>query len=107
MPIRVKIPKLKLPEEALDLARDDLARDAVKVIRRDLVPVDRGDLRDSIRFNFARQRIETLVSYAPFVEYGTVDTPAQPFFRVVGDKMKHWQINLNRRRSIEREGLGG
>lgn len=47
-------------------------------------PVDTGRLRSSIRFEVDSQQalvgiVFSDVEYAPFIEFGTVKTPAQPF----------------------------
>lgn len=42
-------------------------------------PVDTGKLRDSIQANGARFGSD--VDYALYVEFGTTDTPAQPYLR--------------------------
>jgi HK97 gp10 family phage protein len=47
------------------------------------VPVDTGRLRDSI--TAGPTGVSTDVEYAPFVEYGTSDTTAQPFLRPAAD----------------------
>ncbi len=46
-------------------------------------PVDTGALRDSIHAEPGKVVVE--VPYAAFVEYGTSDTPAQPFLRPAAD----------------------
>lgn len=65
-------------DRELERAAEAGAEDA-----RRRVPVDTGRLRDSIKVartaNGARYGSD--VDYALFVEFGTVDTPAQPFLR--------------------------
>lgn len=57
---------------------EDVATDA-----RTLAPVDTGALRDSIHAEPGKVVVE--VPYAAFVEYGTSDTPAQPYLRPAAD----------------------
>lgn len=51
------------------------------------VPVDEGDLKDSITSGVAIEDgrpigfVVANIDYAAFVEFGTGDTPAQPFLR--------------------------
>ena len=60
-------------------------RDLVLMIEAEakrLCPVDTGNLRSSITpevLSWAEGYVGTNVNYAPWVEYGTVRTPAQPF----------------------------
>lgn len=65
--------------------------DELVAMQKRLVPLGTGEheLRDSIRWDWDPEsglRIlnragDEAAYYAPFVEYGTVNTPAQPFFR--------------------------
>jgi HK97 gp10 family phage protein len=57
---------------------EDIAEDA-----RGYTPVETGRLRDSIYSD--ENEVGTDVEYAPFVEYGTVNMPAQPFLRPAAD----------------------
>lgn len=53
-----------------------------------IVPVDTGTLRDSLEISVDDDGgviVGTPVEYAPFVEFGTSDTPAQPFLRPAAD----------------------
>lgn len=54
-----------------------------------IAPVDTGTLRDSIHIEpdpgSSDVLVATDVRYAPFVEYGTAYTPAQPFLRPAVD----------------------
>lgn len=64
------------------------AGDVIVAEQKRLAPVDDGTLRDSIERRLATGeksgnqavRISTGVFYAPFVEFGTVKSAAQPFF---------------------------
>lgn len=67
---------------ALETSADELVE-----FQKRLVPVESGALRDSIVKRDGRHELSVEVSagnndafYAPFVEFGTVDTPASPFF---------------------------
>jgi len=73
---------LAIAEVAEKHAVDSLGED-VERLASDLAPVDTGTLRDSIRYEDGR--VYTDVEYAPFVEYGTVNAPAQPFMRPAAD----------------------
>lgn len=76
--------------EALELRSErDLARVGLRVqnAARSFCPVDTGRLRSSIQYVPGRDAlgpffdVGTNVEYAPFVEYGTSRTRAQPFLR--------------------------
>jgi HK97 gp10 family phage protein len=100
-----------LPKVAIDEMQKAMAESADEIVdmARRLVPVDQGDLRDSIGWTFgdppkgaivlghvkrtgfqqARQSAGLLITifagndkafYARWVEFGTQDTPAKPFF---------------------------
>lgn len=69
-------------EAAANAATDDLATQ-VASDAASRAPVDTGTLRDSIIHDGGR--VYTDVEYAPFVEYGTSDMPAQPFMRPAAD----------------------
>lgn len=67
---------------ALDKSADELVG-----IQQRLVPVDQGDLRDSLQKREGRHDLSVDVVagnkkafYAPFVEFGTAKAPAEPFF---------------------------
>jgi HK97 gp10 family phage protein len=55
---------------------------------RSLAPVDTGALVDSIDYEVSggTAEIGPTVSYAYFVEYGTVDTPPQPYAGPAADQ---------------------
>lgn len=68
------------------IALDKSVGELVEFQKR-LVPVDQGDLRDSIKSRMGRHELAREVVagnerafYAAMVEFGTVNTPAQPFF---------------------------
>jgi hypothetical protein len=85
---------------------------------KDLVPVDRGALRDSVRFEKTKGRHgkilaggtpETMKAFkggmfdeAVGVEYGTANTPAQPFFWPTLRKREK-EIAARLKRKIEKE----
>jgi len=69
-------------EVAAREATDALA-DEVVGLARAYVPVDTGNLQASIQKG--EGGVYSDVEYAPFVEYGTSDTPAQPFMRPAAD----------------------
>lgn len=61
--------------------------DELVAMQKRLVPVDQGDLRDSIRKEPGAHELSVEVKagdrkafYAAFQEFGTADQPAQPFF---------------------------
>lgn len=58
-----------------------LAQQCVERIKAD-APVDTGELRDSIHLAVVSDGVEVHADapYAWFVEFGTLDTPAQPYF---------------------------
>lgn len=83
--------------KATAVALDSAANEVAEAIKR-AVPVDRGELRESVKVKrgLGRYRKEAAgreadvavrvtegdkrTFYAPFVEFGTQDTPAQPHF---------------------------
>lgn len=81
--LRTAVAKIKIDTEA-DLQRLGLR---IQNEARRLCPVDTGRLRASIIAVDGRDaagifvKVGTNVSYAPFVEYGTSRSPAQPFLR--------------------------
>lgn len=54
---------------------------------RAMAPVDTGALRDSIAVT--ENGVGVGVPYASFVEYGTSDTPAQPYLRPAADTVDY------------------
>jgi HK97 gp10 family phage protein len=84
---------------AFRLVQDNLRAAVLKMVRpsmdalgaaivekaRELVPVDTGQLRDSINFTYRQDtgelQIHADMYYAIMVEYGTSKTPAQPYLR--------------------------
>lgn len=78
LPVKIKAQV----REALDKSADELV-----AMQQRLVAVDDGDLRDSIHKRDGHHELSIEVAagnnkafYAPFVEFGTVNQPAQPFF---------------------------
>lgn len=71
-----------LGEVAQHVAVDELGQE-VALDAEQRAPVDTGALQDSI--SYADGAVTADVPYAPFVEYGTSDTPAQPFMRPAAD----------------------
>lgn len=69
--------------EVAQVAARDVVASGVADTARSLAPVLTGTLRDSIVAE--DQAVRTDVPYAPFVEYGTSTTPAQPFMRPAAD----------------------
>lgn len=69
-------------QPALDTSANELAD-----MQRRLVPVDEGDLKDSIEVHPGEHELQRIVKvggprahHARWVEFGTAHTPAQPFF---------------------------
>lgn len=97
MPVTTNTAGLKRIRAQLDAAIDrGAARGASMIVdvAKQLVPVDSGDLRDSIRVQpkpgsgkgqYAVAAGSKEVTYAMAVEYGTVDSPAQPYLRPAYD----------------------
>lgn len=69
-------------DEAVVVTSDVTAQDVADLARA-YVPVDTGRLRDSITAEPGR--VYSDVEYAGFVEYGTSDTPAEPYMRPAAD----------------------
>ncbi len=84
-----KIEKLQKAMKAMpDLITEELGqavRDLVLIVEakaKELCPVDTGKLRASITpviQSWAKAYVSTNTDYAPHVEYGTKQSPAQPF----------------------------
>ena len=90
--VRNRIPELR--RELRPRAERVLAESAMEIasIARQLCPVDTGDLHDSIaiesyagRFAGAAKAVVAGMHYAPFVEFGTSESLAQPFLRPAFD----------------------
>lgn len=97
MPVQSNTAGLKRFRAQLDAAIDrGAARGAgmIASLARELVPVDEGDLRDTIRVQpepgtgkgqYTVAAGSKDVRYPAFVEFGTVDSPAQPYMRPATD----------------------
>ena len=79
-----KLPKKMKAEVKVALEK---SADELVAMQRRLVPVDQGDLRDSIQKRDGNHELSVEVVagsdkafYATFVEFGTRERPAQPFF---------------------------
>lgn len=79
---RIPVETKREIKAALEKSADELV-----AMQGRLVPVDTGDLSDSIQSKPGRHDLAVEVSagggdafYGHFVEFGTVNTPAQPFF---------------------------
>ena len=86
---RLKRRLARLPGKIRTEVRASLEKSADELIafQQSLVPVDQGDLRDSIKKRDGAHELSIEVAagddnafYARFVEFGTVNTRAQPFF---------------------------
>lgn len=55
---------------------------------KDKVPVDTGELRDSIKKN--PHDLTVRAKHAESVEYGTIKSPAKPYFRPAVDDMEEY-----------------
>ena len=78
----------KALKEMPDLVQEELGKAVVELVliveakAKELCPVDTGKLRASITpviQSWAKAFVGTNTSYAPYVEYGTRKTVAQPF----------------------------
>jgi HK97 gp10 family phage protein len=69
--------------EVAEKAAIDTLGNEVEVTAQAAAPVDTGALRDSIVYSDGV--VSVGVDYAGFVEYGTSDTPAQPYLRPAAD----------------------
>jgi len=87
---------LELNDAAKQEINKELKKQGLKILRRSkkLAPVDTGRLRSSITLETVENangliniKIGTPVYYAPFVEFGTVKQPAQPFLRPAIDQV--------------------
>lgn len=82
--------KLKNAMKALpEMVKQEIGKAVVKIVliieqeAKKRCPVDTGLLRSSITpvvESWAAAHVGTNTEYAPYVEYGTKHTPAQPFF---------------------------
>lgn len=79
-------------EEDVSRQIDSIMDQSVKEIVEEMktkVPVDSGRLRNSIsseKVDDYSYVVRASADYAPYVEFGTIHTPAQPFFQPVVDK---------------------
>lgn len=86
---RLKRRFAKIPAKIRAEVRIALEKSADELVstQQQLVPIDRGDLQASIHKRDGRHDLSVEVVagsdrafYAAFVEFGTVNTPAQPYF---------------------------
>lgn len=86
---RLKKRLARLPARMKAEVRASLEKSADELVamQKRLVPVDDGDLRDSIRWEGGRHELSIDVKagdnkafYARFVEFGVLARPASPFF---------------------------
>lgn len=107
--LKAKVPKL---QAAIEVANLQSAQEIAEMAQR-LVPVDEGDLRDSIVATAAGQispggvevpaggaRVSTADYKAAWVEFGTVKSRAQPFF------FPSYRANRKRARSRVGRAIG-
>lgn len=86
MLVQIAVDHTREVQEAKDIATE-IALEAVGLqaegYAKRLCPVDTGNLRNSITHVYDEDTayIGTNVEYAPYVEYGTSRTRAQPFLR--------------------------
>lgn len=85
--LKRRLAKLPARMKAEVKAALDKSADELVAFQQRQVPVDDGDLRDSIRKQDGRHELEVIVSagdekafYAAMVEFGTSKTVAQPYF---------------------------
>lgn len=78
-----------IPKAARDAVQPDLDKSTAELVdrMRSLAPKDSGDLKDSIHSEHGDTELQRKVIagdgeafYGRWVEFGTSDTPAQPFF---------------------------
>lgn len=86
---RLKERFARIPQRMRTEVRLALEKGAGELVdmQKRLVPVQHGDLRDSIRWEDGRHELSVEVKagnqkafYARMVEFGTVKTPAHPYF---------------------------
>lgn len=86
---RLKRRFAKLPAKMRTEVKASLEKSADELVamQKRLVPVDEGDLRDSIEKREGQHELSVEVTggddkafYARFVEFGTASQPAQPYF---------------------------
>ncbi|MET3601815.1 HK97-gp10 family putative phage morphogenesis protein [Martelella mangrovi] len=126
----------RLPKVAKTMIRDAMAEQADDIVRmmKSLVPVDNGDLRDSIGWTWGRNvpKGATVVAavkqslggdltitvyagnekayYARWIEFGTVKMKAQPYFYVswrANQKNAKRKIRKATRNAAKRVAKGG
>ena len=76
----------KSVQETITKVADELVEEM-----KTLAPVDSGRLRNSIKWEQVKKEVEVTVgvSYGYFVEFGTMDTPAQSFFYPSVDQFRN------------------
>lgn len=112
--IKVEIKSNKFREIARRVADNaqtmaELAADQIIAIEEQLVPVDTGDLYLSIRkepkghaeFYVIAGKIDEDIDYAPFVEYGTINSAAQPFVTPAAEQTRPELIDMVARDILE------
>jgi len=79
----------QLTDNGVEKINNVLRKKGLRIVRsaKQKAPVDTGRLRSSITLEeetvdrFIKVKVGTNVEYAPFVEFGTENQPAQPFLR--------------------------
>lgn len=101
--VSVKIKQNRLPgiSKRVNNLATDTARESAELtatLAKQMVPVDSGDLKESIR---VEQDGDGYVAaphtdYDIFVEYGTSDTPAQPYMTPAAERGGNMFLNNSR-----------
>lgn len=71
-----------IADAAMAVTKETLASDVADGAKA-MVPVDTGQLQDSIQSN--AESVTVSAPYAAYVEYGTSNMPAEPFLRPAAD----------------------
>lgn len=82
--LKAKLARLKIAAPAIAGAAADVIADGVAEDARGYAPVDTGRLRDSIAVT-SDGDVSSDVGYDVPVEFGSDDTPSQPFMRPAAD----------------------
>jgi len=90
----------KITDEGRQKIKKELKKKGLKVVRESKrqAPVDTGRLRSSITLQVINTNtlpkvvVGTNVEYAPYVEFGTVNRPPDPYLRPALQRLKAGQL---------------
>lgn len=99
--------KLNRTSKEIQAAQPDMTMDEAEALVRNMqiyAPEATGELKDSmkaVKLPDGKAAAEVRARHADFVEYGTSDTPAQPFVRPAVERARREWVNDSSRRMRE------